>query len=50
MVLTEGGPLRIEVPRDRQVSFEPLLIPKGRSAKVLPVIANAVKKSKNRFK
>jgi transposase-like protein len=27
-VLTEGGPLRIEVPRDRQGSFEPLLIPK----------------------
>jgi len=26
-VLTEGGPLRIEVPRDRQGSFEPLLIP-----------------------
>lgn len=27
-VLTEEGPLRIEVPRDRQGSFEPLLIPK----------------------
>lgn len=27
-VLTEGGPLRIEVPRDRAGSFEPLLIPK----------------------
>ena len=27
-VLTEGGPLRIDVPRDRQSSFEPLLIPK----------------------
>ncbi|NDE94590.1 MAG: IS256 family transposase, partial [Betaproteobacteria bacterium] len=27
-VLTEDGPLRIEVPRDRQGSFEPLLIPK----------------------
>ena len=27
-VLTEGGPLRIEVPRDREGSFEPLLIPK----------------------
>jgi len=27
-VLTEAGPLRIEVPRDRQGSFEPLLIPK----------------------
>jgi transposase-like protein len=26
-VLTEDGPLRIEVPRDRQGSFEPLLIP-----------------------
>lgn len=27
-VLTEDGPLRIEVPCDRQGSFEPLLIPK----------------------
>jgi len=27
-VLTEGGPLRIEVPRDRAGSFEPILIPK----------------------
>ena len=27
-VLTDDGPLRIEVPRDRQGSFEPLLIPK----------------------
>lgn len=27
-VLTEDGPLRIEVPRDRSASFEPLLIPK----------------------
>ena len=27
-VLTEDGPLRIEVPRDRRGSFEPLLIPK----------------------
>ena len=27
-VLTEDGPLRIEVPRDRSGSFEPLLIPK----------------------
>ena len=27
-VLTEDGPLRIDVPRDRQSSFEPLLIPK----------------------
>ena len=27
-VLTEDGPLRIEVPRDRDASFEPLLIPK----------------------
>ena len=27
-VLTEGGPLRINVPRDRQSRFEPLLIPK----------------------
>jgi len=27
-VLTEDGPLRIEVPRDRQGSFEPLLIAK----------------------
>jgi putative transposase len=26
-VLTEDGPLRIEVPRDREGSFEPLLIP-----------------------
>lgn len=27
-VLTEEGPIRIEVPRDRDGSFEPLLIPK----------------------
>ena len=27
-VLTEAGPLRIDVPRDRQGSFEPVLIPK----------------------
>jgi len=27
-VLTEHGPLRIEVPRDREGSFEPVLIPK----------------------
>jgi putative transposase len=27
-VLTEDGPLRLEVPRDRRGSFEPLLIPK----------------------
>jgi putative transposase len=27
-VLTEDGPLRIEVPRDREATFEPLLIPK----------------------
>jgi len=27
-VLTENGPLRIEVPRDREGSFEPLFIPK----------------------
>jgi transposase-like protein len=27
-VLTDGGPVRIEVPRDRAGSFEPLLIPK----------------------
>ena len=27
-VLTDDGPLRIDVPRDRQGSFEPLLIPK----------------------
>ncbi len=27
-VLTEDGPIRIEVPRDRDGSFEPLLIPK----------------------
>jgi putative transposase len=27
-VLTEDGPLRIDVPRDRLGSFEPLLIPK----------------------
>ena len=27
-VLTDGGPLRIEVPRDREGSFDPLLIPK----------------------
>ena len=28
-MLTGGGPLRIEVPRDREGSFEPLLIPKN---------------------
>jgi transposase-like protein len=27
-VMTEDGPLRLEVPRDREGSFEPLLIPK----------------------
>ena len=27
-VLTEDGPLRMEVPRDREGSFEPLLTPK----------------------
>src|SRR5512137_201754 len=27
-VLTDDGPLRLEVPRDRDGSFEPLLIPK----------------------
>ena len=27
-VLTDDGPLRIEVPRDREGSFEPVLIPK----------------------
>ncbi len=27
-VLTEDGPIRIEVPRDRDGSFEPILIPK----------------------
>jgi len=27
-VLTDAGPLRIDIPRDRQGSFEPLLIPK----------------------
>lgn len=27
-VLTEDGPLRIEAPRDRAGSFEPILIPK----------------------
>jgi len=27
-VLTEDGPLRIDVPRDREGSFEPLLVPK----------------------
>jgi len=27
-VLTDDGPLRIDIPRDRQGSFEPLLIPK----------------------
>ena len=27
-VLTDGGPVRIEVPRDREGSFEPVLIPK----------------------
>lgn len=28
MVLIEDGPIRIEMPRDRDGSFEPLLIPK----------------------
>src|SRR5687768_2483871 len=27
-VLTEDGPLRVEIPRDRDGSFEPILIPK----------------------
>lgn len=27
-MLTEDSPLRIEVPRDRDATFEPLLIPK----------------------
>ena len=27
-MLTEDGPLRVEVPRDREGSFEPVLIPK----------------------
>jgi transposase-like protein len=27
-VLTDGGPVRIDVPRDREASFQPLLIPK----------------------
>ncbi len=27
-VLTEDGPLRLEIPRDRDGSFEPILIPK----------------------
>ena len=27
-VLTEGGPLRIDIPRDREGGFEPILIPK----------------------
>ena len=31
-VLTEAGPLRIDVPRDRQGSFEPVLIPQARTA------------------
>ena len=31
-VLTEDGPLRIEVPRDRTGSFEPLLIPNMNAA------------------
>ena len=31
-VLTEDGPLRIEVPRDREGSFEPVLNPQARAA------------------
>ena len=27
-VLTDDGPLRVEVPRDREVSFEPVIVPK----------------------
>jgi transposase-like protein len=27
-VLTEDGPIRVEVPRDRDGSYEPILIPK----------------------
>ena len=27
-MLTEDGPLRIDIPRDREGSFDPLLIPK----------------------
>ncbi len=34
-VLTEDGPLRIEVPRDRTGSFEPLLIPPDGHPKLL---------------
>ena len=31
-ILTEDGPIRIEMPRDRDGSFEPLLIPNTNDA------------------
>jgi len=35
-VLTDDGPLRIEVPRDRAGSFEPVLIPKHVRTAIAP--------------
>ena len=35
-VLTEIGPVEIEVPRDRDGSFEPVIVPKGNSRSGLP--------------
>ena len=46
-VLTEDGPIRIEVPRDRDGSFEPILIPKherrftGFDDKIVPCMPEA---------
>lgn len=28
MVLTENGPIEVDVPRDRDASFEPIVVPK----------------------
>jgi transposase-like protein len=47
-VLTESGPVRIELPRDREGSFEPLLIPKherrftGFDAKIVAMCARGM--------
>jgi putative transposase len=47
-VLTEDGPLRIDVPRDREASFEPVLIPKherrftGFDAKIIAMYARGM--------
>ena len=51
-VLTEDGPIRIEVPRDREGSFEPILIPKyerrftGFDDKIVTMYARGINKSR----